>query len=322
MKKNLFLGIDVGGTKIAAGIVDANGKIIAREKCPTPSGHAKEVLSCLFKLIKKILRENNKARGICGIGIGIPGIVDGQNGKILITPNIPLSGYSIAKILKSRFNLPVAAGNDVNLGVLGEKWMGSGKGAKNIVGIFPGTGVGGGIIINEKIYDWQAGAAELGHMIIEIDGPKCSCGNKGCLEAIVGRWAIERDIRKAVKKGKKTIIEKLAGKKLSMIKSKLLKKALKKKDPLVTGIMKRVAKALGVACINLRHILNPDVIILGGGVMEACGFFLLPKIKKFVEADKFFNKAKIRRLKIAESKLGDDAIIIGAACLIKQKLKK
>ena len=324
MHKTLFLGIDIGGTKIAAGLVDAKGTIMGRDKCPTPSqGKAQGILSCITKLIKNLCAENDiPLRDIAGIGIGVPGIVDGETGKILITPNIQLSGRNIGQKLKNKLKIPVVTGNDVNLGTLGEKWVGAGRNVNNLIGIFPGTGVGGGIIINGKLYDWGAASAELGHMIIDINGPTCTCGNKGCLEAIVGRWAIERDIRKAIDKGEKSIITKMSGKKRAIIKSKILKKALKKKDHLVTGIMKRVAKTLGLACVSLRHVLNPDLIILGGGIMEACGEFILPRVEKVVRDDKFFKKAKIREIKIVESQLGDDAVIIGAACLIKQKLKK
>ncbi|MDD5584618.1 MAG: ROK family protein [Candidatus Omnitrophica bacterium] len=324
MQKTLFLGIDIGGTKIAAGLVDAKGNIMGRDKCPTPQGgQAKDILSSLVKLVRGILAENGlRIRDIAGVGVGIPGIVESETGNILLTPNIHLSGCNIAQKLKNKLRIPVAAGNDVNLGTLGEKWVGAGRNAHTLIGLFPGTGVGGGIIIGGKLYDWGAASGELGHMTMDINGPKCTCGNKGCLEAIVGRWAIERDIRKAIKKGEKTVITKISGKKFTVIKSKLLKKALKKKDPLVTGIMKRTAKTLGLACVSLRHILNPDVIILGGGIMEACGDFILPRVQKVVRNDAFFKKAKIRTIEIRESQLGDDAVVIGAACLIKQRLKK
>lgn len=319
MENKFFIGIDVGGTKISAGLVTAAGEILEQKKYPTPKkAKHKKIFSVILKIIKNILSQRNlNSKNLEAIGLGIPGIVDTEKGRILATPNINLAGFDIVKKIKKIFKVPVVIGNDANLGTLGEKWLGTAKKAKNVVGIFPGTGIGGGIIVNDKLLTGTSGAAaEIGHIIIDIDGPKCTCGNRGCIESLAGRWAIERDIRRAVKDGKKTIVKKLLGGDLRTIKSKILKEALKKKDPLVTDIMKRVSKSLGLACVTLRHIFDPQVIIFGGGLTEACGKFILPAVRKTVDSDPFFSK--MPGCKIIEARLGDDAVILGAVALALQ----
>ena len=319
MTKKYYIGIDVGGTKILGGVVSADGEIFARHKVPTPKeGNPKSVLAAVSEVIAVMLSEANiPIQKISGMGVGIPGMVDTEKGKILVTANLQLSGDRFAVRLQRKYGIPVTLGNDVNLGVLGESWLGSAKGLRNVVGIFPGTGVGGGIIVNGQLMTGAHGsAAEVGHMLIDPNGPKCSCGNRGCLEAFAGRWAIERDIRKAVADGKKTIITELTDGKLRAIKSKLLKKALKKKDPVVVAILRNVSHTLGLACVSLRHLYDPELIVFGGGVIEACGEFMMPLITSAVLRDPFF--AGAGKCRIVTAALGDDAVMLGAVALAKE----
>ncbi len=317
MKNKIFIGIDIGGTKIATGLVNPSGKILAKIKISTPPKVSRSVIyKTITNLVDDLITQNDLSiKEIGGIGIGIPGIVDIDENKILAAPNIDMAGLAISQSLSKIFKVKVAAGNDVNLGLLGEQWLGAAKNLHHVIGLFPGTGIGGAIIVNGKLFiGAQGAAAELGHMIMETDGPLCSCGNQGCLEALASRWAIERDIRQAIKKGKKTILaNKISSNK--PIKSKLLKDALKSHDPLTTKIMTNASYILGEACISLTHIFNPQVIVLGGGVVEACGDFILPIIRKTAYSDPFFKKLK--RCQIVESKLGDDAVLLGAVALIR-----
>lgn len=321
MRKEQFIGIDIGGTKISVGLVNGRGNIFAYKKSAVPKrGTPAKILLFLNELIKDMLSENHiTADSITGIGIGVPGLVDPVSGKIILTPNMKLAGLNLKKEIYKIFKVPVAIGNDVNLGILGEKWLGAAKDASNIVGIFLGTGIGGGIIINNELFTGSKNAAgEIGHIIIDKKGPRCSCGNRGCLEAFAGRWAIERNIRSALKKGEDSVITKLVGRNFKIIKSKYLKKALKKRDPLIVKIMDGVSEAIGKACVSLRHIFDPDLIVLGGGVIEACGDFMLPTIEKIVYSDKLF--AKDKKFRIKRSLLEDDAIVLGAVALIKESL--
>jgi glucokinase len=209
----LYIGIDVGGTKISAGLVNSRGKVLARYKHKSPrSKDPRDLISALSDIIDELLTENSlSARDLKGIGLGVPGLLDKDRQRILASPNMNTAGLDLVPILKKRFKVKVAADNDVNVGVLGECWMGASKGAKDVVGIFPGTGLGGGIVTNGNLYIGAHGsAAEIGHTILDPEGPLCTCGNRGCLEAVASRWAIERDIRAAVKRGRKTLLAKLS----------------------------------------------------------------------------------------------------------------
>ena len=320
-KNRVYVGIDIGGTKIAVGLVDQAGKLFAVRKSPTPEGGSGPRIFRLVKgLIQELLKDQkiNRAR-IRGIGLGVPGIVRPDHRDILITPNVGLSGYPLAAQLEKSFKTRVVLGNDVNLGTLGEKWFGVGKGVENIIGLFPGTGVGGAIIIDGKLITGSQGAAgEIGHMVLDMHSPRKSAGLYGTVEALASRRAIERAIKEAVEKKVPTIITKLQGGKLVAVKSSVLAEALWRKDPLTMRIINEVCRVLGQACVSLRHILNPDMIILGGGVMEACGDYMLPRIRKISAADPFFKG--IDDCRVERSFLGDDAVILGAVVLLKQVL--
>ncbi|MDD3275055.1 MAG: ROK family protein [Candidatus Omnitrophica bacterium] len=322
MEKNKFYaGIDVGGTKIAGILATARGKIINRVKSPTPKDASPgKITRIISGLLEEMLYASGlRKKDLLTAGIGIPGVVDTKTGRIIRTPNMKISGSSFRNILEKKLKIKCLLGNDANLGMLGERWLGAARNTQNAVGIFIGTGIGAGIIANGALISGSHGAAaELGHMIIRDDGPKCSCGNIGCLEALAGRWAIERDIKQAAKRGEKTIITKLLDKKTDTLKSKILRKALKNHDNLTLEIVTAAAQQLGIACVSIRHIFDPEMIVLGGGVIEACGDFIIPIVKKKVEKDRFFSD--IGECSIAPSELGDDAVVLGAVALAKTQL--
>jgi len=316
---NYYIGLDIGGTKISGGLVSASGKILTRNKTATPKRvKPKDIYSCVTEAIDELIHSGGiRPSLIKGIGVGVPGIVDTRNHHILAAPNIALTGFPLSASLKRKFHMPVVVINDVNAGLLGEAWMGAAKGLLHVVGIFPGTGVGGAVISDGKLLlGAQGAAAELGHVIVSLDGPLCHCGNHGCLESLTSRWSIERDIRLAVKSGKKTIVTQLNDGKLNMIKSRILKEALSKNDAVVKAVMTKLAVALGKTAVSLNHTFNPQAIIFGGGVIKGCGHFILPIVNKELNADPFFKKFNTCR--ILPSKLGDDAVILGAAHLAGQ----
>ena len=180
--------------------------------------------------------------------------------------------------------------------------------------------MGGAVITDGKLLLGSQGAAtELGHMIVEAKGPLCHCGNHGCLEALASRWAIERDVRSLVKAGRRSMIVRLNNGKLGMIKSRILKEALLKEDPVVTTVLKKAAVTLGKAAISINHAFNPQAIVFGGGVIKACGFFILPMVVREVKNDPFFKKFNTCR--VLASSLGDDAVMLGAARLV-QSIEK
>lgn len=316
---NYYIGIDIGGTKIAGAVVSERGKIISRVKIPSPAkANPKSIFSCLVDVIDEIkINSKLSLSQIQGIGLGVPGIVDTRKNYILAAPNVNLTGFPLSVELKKKYRKKVAMLNDVNAGLLGEAWLGSAQGFNNVVGVFPGTGVGGAAIIDGRmLFGTQGAATELGHMILKVGGPLCHCGNHGCLEALASRWAIERDIRELIKKGQKSIIKDLNKGNLATIKSRLLKEALENKDQVVTQVLNNVSVVLGQACVSLNHVFNPQAIVLGGGVIKACGFFILPVIQKAIKADPFFKK--FNSCQILQSTLGDDAVILGAVKVVKE----
>jgi glucokinase len=316
---NYYIGLDIGGTKIAGALVSASGRVLTRTKTSTPKKvKPKDIFICVTEAVDELIHAGGIKRSfIKGIGVGVPGIVDTRNNHILAAPNIALTGFPLSASLKRKYHMRVVMTNDVNAGLLGEAWLGAAKGLAHVVGIFPGTGVGGAVISDGKLLLGAQGAAtELGHVIVSFDGPLCHCGNRGCLEALTSRWAIERDIRLAVKSGRKTIVTELNDGKLDMIKSRILKEALSKNDAVVKSVLAKAAMVLGKTAVSLNHTFNPQAIIFGGGVIKACGDFILPIVAKEVKADPFFKKFNACR--ILPSKLGDDAVILGAARLAQQ----
>lgn len=312
---DIFIGADVGGTKILVGAVNRKGKVLFRHKQPTPSpAKARDIYQAIEDaLILAVEEVQGNGGEIRAIGLGIPGLIDVTGGEILATPNIDFAGFPLAAKLEKKFKVPARLGNDVNLGLLGEQWLGAARKASDAVGIFLGTGVGGAVMTGGRLMTgWQGGAAELGHMTIVPGGESCTCGKKGCLEAYAGRWAIERDIRRALKQGGSSVIAgQIASEK---IRSRFLKEGLQKKDKLVTGIMAEAAQKVGEACLSFKHIFNPEVFVLGGGVVEACSDFILPVVKKILRDDPFFKD--LAPCKVREAELGDDAVLLGAAALV------
>jgi len=311
-----FVGVDVGGTKIMAALVRKSGKIVARNRRSTPRGRSPEaVVLAILDAVGGLLKEAGvRRRQIRAIGIGVPGVVDVEAGRVVVTPNMNLTGVDLGSYVQERFRVPVALGNDVNLGTLGEKWMGAARYARSAVGIFVGTGIGAGIIIGGKLYRGSREAAgEIGHIVMQVGGPVCGCGNRGCLEALASRTAIERDIRDAVAAGKKTCLTKFAGSRLKVIRSRVLRRALDENDALAKRIVHKAAETIGYACLTVRHLLDPEVIVLGGGVIEACSDYILPTVEQIVRSDALPGARPGGR--VVRSVLGDDAVALGAAAL-------
>ncbi|MDR3232829.1 MAG: ROK family protein [Planctomycetaceae bacterium] len=330
--KKLYIGVDVGGTKIQANLVAEDGAVRADNRHDTPRNCGSEVsVNAVEESIRTLLYENNlTVKDIGGIGIAVPGLVVPETGYVVVTPNMNLSNVELGKILKKRLGITVAVGNDCNLGTLGEFRYGSGRGAKSVVGIFVGTGIGSGIVIDGKVIGGAAcGAGEIGHIVARVPvkswknfldsaqfelpkkAVKCGCGNYGCLESLASRTAIERMIREGLADGVKSVIKAIDND--AVIKSGALLKALKANDPLVTAVMRYASYVIGYGCLTVRHLLDPEVIVLGGGVIEACHKFMLPIIDEVVQGDQLAAAKSDRRITVAE--LGDNAVAVGAAAL-------
>jgi glucokinase len=310
-----FVGVDVGATKIHAAVISRFGVVKERLRAPTPrKGGPKAILQTVIDTISEVLDAAKAREKLGGVGLAVPGLLDYKKQRVDRAPNIDIGGLNPLTPLTKQFNVPAAFANDTDAATMGEKWVGSAREANTAVGMFVGTGIGGGILVDRKLlHGTRFSAAEIGHMIMDIHGPMCGCGNRGCLEAIAARVAMERDIRQAIADGKQTVLADWIGGPAEPIRSGLLHKALDAGDELTTNILTRAGEAIGQACLTLRHLFEPDVMIVGGGVMEACGDFLMPIIEAAIPADPYFGPRPGGR--IVQSALGDDAGVLGSAAL-------
>jgi glucokinase len=311
LKRDYVISVDMGGTKILAAAINSHDGIIARVKKETPPGNNKQkYLQSLAEIVEAVVNKlhlhQSNVKAVC---LGVPGSVNPYTGIINLAPNLRLKNFNIGEGLHGLIPYPVLIENDVNLGALGIKEFGAGKNAKNMLVVFIGTGIGGGLIFNEKIYrgsNFVAG--EIGHMVVEQDGPLCGCGNRGCFEAVASRTAIVKNIEKDIKSGKKSILSGFVKNK-ERIKSKALAQAVEEKDPVAVKRISEASKTIGVMLAGVFNLLNVDMIVLGGGVIEAVGKFMLPRIKKSFNENVMSGSAK--GLKIIASKLADDAALYG-----------
>ena len=315
-----FVGVDMGGTNIVGAVVSGDGTVLGRAKQDTRRGAPKEELAGqIAQAVEAALAAAGcRAGDISGIGVAVPGVVDTHTGRMVVLPNLDIRDVPLRDEMMALFPVPVVVGNDVNLGTLAEKWIGAAREARNVVGVFVGTGIGGGVVVDGRLITGASEmAGEIGHMIVQLDGPLCGCGNKGCWEALASRTAIERQIRAAVEAGEATVMCP-DGKCAPVIKSSTLRKALAAGDPVAIRILTRTAEVLGFGAMTIRHLIDPEMIIFGGGVIEACGDFMLPIIRKVIASDKL-NAAR-ENLRIERSVLGDDAVFLGAVALLLNEL--
>ena len=316
------VGVDMGGTKILAAVIDAKGEIVQQAKRATkPKKGPEEVIERITRCIREAIDSAElKPSQIRAIGIGSPGPLDPETGVIIFAPNLGWSNVPLKAKLEANLSIPTFVDNDVNVGTLGEYAFGAGRGVKNLVGIFVGTGIGGGIILDGKLFHGvNKTAGEVGHMIVEVKGPRCGCGNFGCLEAVASRTAITRDLQKAIlKKGKKSKLTELNGGNLDLIRSKAIARAVKHGDKPTIKVVQRAAKYLGISVASIVHFLNPEMVVLGGGVVEAMGDSLLDPIRH--AAAEYALPTTMDGVQIIAATLGDNAGVIGASVLARERL--
>ncbi|AFH50052.1 Sugar kinase [Ignavibacterium album JCM 16511] len=321
MENKYIISVDMGGTKMLASVINSNKGIISRAKISTdldktPNDYVKDIASLVKTLVDDVGLSNSQIVSVC---LGVPGSVNPYTGHIGIAPNLGIKNFNIKNRLEKILPYKVLIENDVNLGALGIKHFGVGKNVKNLLAVFIGTGIGGGVIINGEIYrgsNFVAG--EIGHMLVDKNGPKCGCGRKGCFEALASRTAIVNNIIKDVKKEKKKSLLEKQIKANERIKSKALLNAVLKGDKVVINRMKEAAQITGQVLSGIQNLMNFDMIVLGGGVIEAVGKFYLPLIEEEFYKHALYDSSK--NLKIVQSKLGDDAAIYGGIALTKEFL--
>ena len=318
MAESYNICLDVGGTKVLGAIFNEKDEIIYRLKKRSNSegeGSAdveKVIISVVEEMIKKSGIDPKKLNAIASCA---PGVIDQDKGIVLFTPNLPWRNYDIAGAMKKKFGVPFFVGNDVNLGVLGEYKFGAAQGYKNIVGFFPGTGMGGGLILDGKLFTGnQFKAAEYGHMTLDPDGPLCGCGQSGCLEVFSSKRGMSDYIRQQVGRKRPCMLaEDVANG--GIFRSKRLKKALAAKDEVAMEAVDRACHYLAIATGNMINTISPDLVIYGGGIMEAMGPLFLEKILK--ELDRYCMISIRPTVDVKLAALGDDSILYGDLALIK-----
>jgi glucokinase len=321
-KAEYFVGVDLGGTKILSGVFDSQLTCLGRHKMSTKSERgADEVIERIGRCVREAVDECDlDLKQVRGIGVGAPGAIDAPGGRVIFAPNLQWEDVPLKKSLEKELGLPVAIENDCNGAMLGVFETELQSKPRHVVGIFIGTGIGGGIIIDGKIYSGFNGTAgEIGHMVVEVGGPKCGCGNRGCFEALASRSAIFRKIHAAVKDGQKTLLTDMLGSDLNDLRSGDLRKAIRKGDKFVERIIEEAAEYTGIAVANLINTLNPQIVVLGGGVIDALGDEMMAIIIE--TASDYAMSGTSKGIEIIASKAGDDAGIIGAAVLARRATK-
>ena len=315
--QKLVLGVDLGGTKIATALANAQGEILARGYSPTSAqAGSSAVISTILATIEKILSSNKlDLSRVLGIGIAAAGIIDSDNGKVIFSPNLPgWHEVPLREAVEQRLSIPVYLGNDANLAALGEWRFGLKKKVANLIYITGGTGIGGGIIIDGKLYTGCRGAAgEIGHMTIDINGPRCNCGSTGCWEALASGTALATEAVRQISQGANTSIVALVDGDMSKIDAKVISEAAKQGDELAKELISRLGYYLGVGLANVVNIFNPELILIGGGITKMGGLLLKPAIK-VVKERAFSTSATSAEIKPAL--LGDDSGVLGAVAFV------
>lgn len=310
--------LDIGGTKILGAIFDGDEQIVYRLKKKTKeSGDSSEnVEEVIVSVVDEMLRDSGIGREqVNAISAGAPGVIDQNAGIVLFSPNLPWRDYDIRTPLEKKFGVPFYIGNDVNVGVLGEHEYGAARGYDNVVGFFVGTGMGGGLILDGKLFTGNKfKGAEYGHMILDPEGPLCGCGQRGCLEAFSSKKGMSAYIRQQVSRGRASVMD--GQMENGVFKSKVLKKALKAKDDVAVEAVERACHYLAVATGNMINALSPDMIVYGGGVMEAVGDIFMEKI--LAEVDRYCMPSIRSTVELKKAALGDDSILYGALSMIKK----
>ena len=311
---NPVLTADLGGTKMVIALVSPDGKIVDRHRQPTLAKDGPEtVIQRLYSSIDLLLDKNNiLPRQLDAMSLGIAGIIDTRNGIVDKAPNLP--GWENLKLkdkIYDRYDVPVYILNESDAAALGEHRYGAGKGLKNIALITLGTGIGGGLVLDGKLFLGSSGSAfEIGHMVIKDNGPECGCGKNGCLETLASGTAIGREARRRITEGETSMLLDMVKGSIENITAEKVHEAAKQGDPFSLRILAGASHYLGLGIINLVSIINPEMIMVGGSVAQI-GNLLLDPVRRMVK-DKTF-PLMVKNLKIVRARLGEDAGLVGAA---------
>lgn len=313
MSEEIVVVADVGGTKISVSTLSKNYKFLSAFREETPK-QLSRLVETLTDLLKKAIYEAKPAKPI-GVGLAIAGLIDFNAGKVVISPNLPFSQTPLGQIVQEKLSLPVYLDNDANLAALGEKICGFGQGIANFAFLTLGTGIGGGVIVDNKILRGYRGTAgELGHMVIKAGGPHCSCGNYGCLESLASGSALERMAKELLEEKPHSLLaKKVRERGPEGLSGEMVAELARAGDPDALNIFKEAGEALGIGMGNILNIFNPELIVIGGGAAQSAdlmlGFARPLMLQTAVDPE-------AEKTKILLSKLGNNAELLGAAALV------
>ncbi len=320
MGTRAVVGIDIGGTKTLSGVVDPQGRVLGRRLMTTPQTGPEGVVQALVREVTGLLSSAGTRReDLLGLGVGAPGPLDPATGVVFEPPNlVGWRDVPLARLLRDATGLRVFVENDANAAALGEAWVGAGAGVRDLIYITVSTGIGGGLILNGDLYHGVSGTAgEIGHMTVEPDGPVCTCGRRGHLEAVASGQAIARMAADAVRAGRPTRLSILSPP--EALTAEAVARAAIEGDPLARDIYARAGAYIGIAVASLVNLLNPAMVIFGGGVSKA-GDLLFDPVRRVVRERAFERPAAAVR--IVQAALGDHAGVIGAAAVVYRRLER
>jgi len=319
----LALGIDLGGTKILTAVANSQGKMLSRDHSITPAAKgSKAVIHSVLESVGRTLGQAGiVASDLSAIGVGAPGLSNPDTGVLFTSPHLPgWRNMPLRNIIEKELGRKAFIINDANAAALGEFYFGAGRGARHFIYITISTGIGGGIIIDGKIYTGALGTAgEVGHMTIDDNGPLCNCGNRGCWETLASGTALAREARRRVKEGAKTSILDYAGGDMDKVTAEAIHKAAEQGDTLAGELIARTGYYVGVGLANLINIFNPELIVIGGGLSNIGDMLLGPAFE--VAKERAF-KESYQAVRVALAELGRNSGVLGAAAFALQEMKK
>ena len=312
--KSYYLGIDLGGTNLVAAAVTADGHILGRSSVPTPTG-ADAVLSAMEQVSRDaVALAGLTLEDFASAGIGAPGIANPDTGVVEYSCNLDFHNVAVTAPLSQRLGIPVFLENDANAAALGEFAAGAGKGTSNMVAITLGTGIGGGVILDGKLFSGSNHAgSELGHFVIQMDGPQCTCGRRGCFETYASATALIRQTKEAMERHPESLCWSLCGGDLNKVSGRTAFDAKAQGDPTGTEVIEHFLTALACGITNIVNIFQPEVLCIGGGVSNQ-GDALLPPLQAVLDREDYARDCT-HRTRLAIATLGNDAGLIGAALL-------
>ena len=325
-RPQFIIGVDIGGTNIVVGALPEDGsREIAVHSEPTAAAEgAGAVVDRIVRMIEATIAQTiaetgSERRDFHGVGVGAPGPLDRERGLVITTPNLGWTNFPLRDVISERVKLQVTLDNDANCATLGEWWLGSAQGGRNVVGMTIGTGIGGGLIFDGKLYHGSSDVAgEIGHTTIDVTGRLCKCGNYGCLEAYASGPSIAARAREAIEQGEEeSLLFGMVGGELERLTAAIVYDAAKQGDETAVEVVRETARFLGAGIANLLNVFNPDVVVIAGGVTQA-GETLFEPLRR--EARKRAFRPAVEACRIVPGWLQGTAGVVGAVATFKQQV--